>query len=188
MTRYLALAVLLCGVGMPALADSIARDIVTDLYGPARQLVAACCYLVGLAMIVAAGFRLLRRAHDRLGPSHAGSALMLMAGTVLIFLPAWLEALGATLFGPDRNGRLALGPDMPATTGSAVLVDALMVLLFLIGLIAAARGIALLPAAADGRASVAQALCHIVGGVALCNFPALAEAVDSALRLGLFRS
>ncbi len=170
---------------VPAMADGIVTDIVTDIYRPARLLIGACCYVAGLCLVAAASFRFLRRAHDRFGPSLMGSTLMVLAGAALVNLPAWLEALAETLFGPDRASRLVLSTTTPATADSAALLDALVVLLFLIGLIASARGIALLPAAADGRATPIQALCHLFGGLALCNFPALAGALDTALGLDL---
>ena len=166
-------------------AAGIAAAILGDIASPARRLIAVVCYLTGLVLVVRSGFRLLRRAQDRFGPPMPGTVLMLIAGTALVNLPGWLDTLGATLFGAARASRLVLSiaPD-PGTTA---LFDALIMLLFLLGLVAAARGIALLPAAADGRATPMQAICHLIGGIALCNFPALIGAVEAAIGLDLFR-
>ena len=168
-------------VPLPASARDLAGDIVRDIEGPLVSLVAAVCLLVGILLVLRAGFRLVHRAADRFGPGLHGTALQALAGVVLVNLADWLEAGSATLFGSRRDGSFGLA----GAPGADGLIDALVVILFVVGLVAVARGVALLPVAADGRATMSGAACHIVGGLLACNFPSLAALVEAATGLEL---
>ena len=174
--RTVLLAACACTGAGPASARDPATGLVADVEGPLTALIGAVALLVGILLVLRAAFRLMHRAADRFGPGLHGTALQALAGVILVNLSDWLETGGTTLFGHGRPSGFGLG-NLPRADD---LLDAVVTVLFLIGIAAVARGVALLPAAADGRATITGAACHIVGGLLACNFPALAGLVQAA--------
>ena len=167
-------------VPAPAAGQDAAVAFVDDIYDPALALVRAVCVFAGIAFMLRAGFRLVRRAQDRFGPGLHGTALQGLAAAIMVNLAIWLEAGGRSLFGAGRPSALSLDPAAGADPSYDALLAALNVVVFLVGVVAFARGVALLPVAADGRATLGQAAWHIVGGLLCCNFASVVGAVQTA--------
>ena len=165
-------------------------SLVRDLDPGLMTLVAAACYLLGLAAFVQGAMRLLRISEDRFhGPSAGGTALCFLLCLVMVSVPSWLTAGGESLFGAGGTaasaslGHGGRGADYDALLG------AVLTIVGWVGLLAFLRGVFVLRAAADGTpgAGAGRAFMHMLGGVCAWHAESLIEAVQTSLGIQVLR-
>lgn len=159
---------------------------VRDVAGPFLGLVEVACWVMGLFLVLLAALRLLKHS-DSFGkgapPSAMGTCATLLAGVVLLQLPAWMNALTITFFGTSETpARAVLGYGTPDASFDQLL-GAVFTIVALTGLVAFIRGIFVLRACSDGKpsASAGQAAMHLVGGTAAWHIIAVIDAVQTTL-------
>lgn len=165
-------------------------SLVRDLEPGLAMLIAAVCYLLGLAAFLQGALRLLKTSEDKFhAPSGAGTALSFLLCLVLITFPSWLAGAGESLFGA---GRTAAGASLGyGARGAEVdaLLRAVLVIVSYVGLLAFLKGAFVLRAAADGApgASGARAFMHLLGGAAAWHVAAVIDAVQTTLGIQVLR-
>ena len=165
---------------------SLVRDLDPALMG----LIAAACYLLGLAAFVQGAARLLRLSEDRFhGPSAAGTALCFLTCLVMVSFPSWLSAGGESLFGTDTAASASLGHHSRRGADYDALLGAVLTIVGWVGLLAFLRGVFVLRAAADGiaGASAGRAAMHMLGGVCAWHAESLIGAVQTSLGIQALR-
>ena len=151
-------------------------SLVRDIEPALLILVEILCYLLGLFAFFRGVMRLLRHS-ERGHVSGAGTAVCFLTCVVLATLPSWLSAARESLFG--LTGR-ALGY---GETQYGQLLDAVFVIIGLVGLYAFVRGLFVLRAAADGEPgpTTGAAFAHMIGGLAAWHITDVIAAVQKSL-------
>lgn len=166
---------------MNDLAAALVR-LAVDVEPAILGLVGVGCYVLAVVAFLAGCLRVVRHADaPARAPSGTGTVLCFVNVAVLVTLPSWLDAAGETLFGAARTAASAsLGYGDPRADWTATLA-AVFTIVSLIGLFAVVRGLFALRAAADGKASVAAAAMHLLGGALAWHVVPLVAAVQETL-------
>jgi len=170
--------------GLPEAIQTLAGYL-----GEFEGLLQAICYVVGTVLVIQALRRAVRR--SELGPG-SGTWLepiaCLASGVALLAFPVTIGAILGSLFGTTtRTSPQALlslpGADQAfgVPIGASGLVTAIIRLVQFVGLLAIARGILVLNAAASGRAPVGSGITFLVAGGLAVNFPRFWELLTQLL-------
>ncbi len=160
--------------GLPAALAALASHLEAF-----EGLLRAVCYLVGATLVIQALRRAVRR--SELGP---GSGTWLepivycVSGVALLAFPVTVGTILGSLFGTaSRTSPQAIlslpgsGQTVGLPAEASGLVTAIIRLVQFVGLVAIARGILVLNAAASGRAPVGAGITFLVAGGLAVNFP-----------------
>lgn len=165
-------------------------SLVRDLELPLAMLMAALCYVLGLAAFLQGALRLLKTSEDKFhAPSGTGTALSFLLCAVLVSFPSWLAGAGESLFGA---GRTAAGASLGYGARGAhydALLGAVFVIVNYCGLFAFLKGLFVLRAAADGApgAGGPRAFMHLLGGALAWHVAAVVDAVQTTLGIQVLR-
>ncbi len=167
-----------------SLADALI-SLVRDVDAPLRLGISAVCYLLALGAFAQGCLRLLRASNGFQGPAAMGTALCFLVCVVLVTLPSWIVGGEMSLFGERTGGvaaTLGYGGGDAADAMNQVL-QAVFVIVGLIGLIAFIRGLFVLRAAADGRpgASAGSAAVMMFGGLLAWHIVPVIGALQNSL-------
>ncbi|MCY4006140.1 MAG: hypothetical protein OXE84_04830 [Rhodobacteraceae bacterium] len=154
--------------------------------GPLELLVYAIAWVTGAAMMVIGVSMAAHRADQ--GPGRggwAGPIACLLAGSALLALPTLLNVLSNSLFRDDWSAVttdiFSTAPHLTQAFEQQVTQDTIVaILLFvqLVGIVAVFRGILLLNAAVDRRATIGAGLTHLIGGALALNIGPVLNIID----------
>lgn len=147
----------------------------SQVFPALQELILIVFSLLGLALIGMGLLRLLPR-HRREG-GLAPALCRLVAGSLLLALPAGMESLTHSLFA-DADPRRILSAVNPDHSPGRVPLLVAINFMTLIGWLAGGRGLYLI-AQSGGR--LARGLVHLLGGVCLVNLLPLAHAIGAQL-------
>lgn len=173
--------------------DGMIVAFVSDIANPIQKLLNFFCFVMGCSLLMVGIHRLTKRMEE--GPKGPTGL-----GTVTTFIIAgvffnWGEVLGAftnTLFNTgtsglsrtianiDPNGVLGLAQADAAKVNQVI--QAMMIFVFLLGMVAFIRGCLVLRAVADGgQGSMGQALTFLIGGALAVNLGDVVNALQSTI-------
>ena len=162
------------------MADPVSFAVrLAEFAGQFESLLRAVVFVVGLLLVVHALRLSVRRAEH--GPQTAPGSKILtsfIVGTGLMAFPQTVGMLLGTLFGtnrPDDASRIFSfgGELLEPVSGSRQAIEAIVLLIQLIGFIAVARGLWFLnlAAAPGGPKSLGPGITFVVAGTLAVNFP-----------------
>ncbi|MDR1165836.1 MAG: hypothetical protein LBO66_08220 [Deltaproteobacteria bacterium] len=142
--------------------DNILANILPSLANWWTAIVAILT-LAGFALFLSG---LLKLANQGRGISFGSIFLTLLAGILLINLPAFLDSLALSLFGEGSVQSLSYkAPDHPAR----FYIQFAVYLVALVGLVGIGRGLILLKNSPERPGLMGRALVHIFGGILCVN-------------------
>lgn len=168
-------------------------SLVRDVEGPLLLAISVVCYLLALGLFAQGCLRLLRTSTEAAGPSGVGTALCFVVCAVLVSLPSWLVGGEMSLFGEgtgDLGATLGYGGGGEESADAMnELLQAVFVVVSLVGMIAVIRGLFVLRAAADGRggASAGGAAVMIFGGLLAWHIVPVIGAVQGSLGIEVLK-
>jgi hypothetical protein len=174
--------------------DQMVVDFMSDIAGPFEMLLTAFTYIMATGLLILGISRLTKRMDEGpRGPAGVGTIMTFITSGVLF---AWGDVAGTftnSVFNPDISGQAStkamvdptgtyLGAGFDPTSINAV-IEAVMVFVALVGMIAFIRGWLVLRAFADGQqgATLAQGLTFLVGGTIAINLGDLVNALQVTL-------
>ena len=168
----------------PALAQSGSfLAAIADIAWSLGNLVSWVAWL--LAIIFAwIGLTGLVRSANEPRRGYAGPLLWCAAGFVMFSAQSWIDGLAIAFFGSADQPALML---QDGISGAQAVINMIIPVAWVVGAIAVARGIGLLPAISGGRVTATQVSCHLLGGVLACNLGPLMRAIQASFGLSVFR-
>ena len=168
-----------------SLADALV-SLVRDVDEPLRFGISVVCYLLALVAFAQGCLRLLRASNGFQGPAAMGTVLCFVVCAVLVTLPSWIVGGEMSLFGERTGGvsaTLGYGGGGEAADAMNQVLQAVFIIVGLVGLIAFIRGLFVLRAAADGRpgASAGSAAVMMFGGLLAWHIVPVIGALQSSL-------
>ncbi len=170
-------------------AHGIVRIIagLQEFLGPLEILIYVIAWLTGAAMMII-GISLAAQRADQ-GPGRGGwggPVTCLVAGAALLALPTLLDTLTRSLFPQDEWSAVtvsifATAPHLTQVFEEQVTQETIVAILQfvqLVGILAVFRGILLLNAAVDRRATVGAGLTHLAGGALAINIGPVLAIID----------
>ncbi len=181
------------GVCTPDGLDHMIVSFMNDIGGPMQVLLGAFSYIFATGFLLLGISRLNKRMDEGpRGPAGMGTIMTFITSGVLFSGGHMMGAIANTLFGTN-NGEVKVkaNVDPNGTMGFnaadiakiEVVVQAVMMFVIIVGIIAFIRGWFVLRAFADGQqgATLAQGLTFILGGALAINLGPLINAIETTL-------
>lgn len=175
--------------GTGAGLDHMVYNFVNNIYGPMTSLLAVFSYLAAVILLIVGISRLIKTAQDGpQGPTGLGTIATFLVVGVLFSLGGMMGSFNSSLFAKEGVSTFAtIGSNIISDNSDreriAMVIEAVMMFVMLVGYIAFIRGWFVLRSFADGngQASIAQALTFLIGGTLAINLGELVNVLQRTL-------
>lgn len=175
----------------PDALDGMVVAFISNISGPATGLLAAFCYISGIALLMVGISRLTKRMEEGpRGPAGMGTIMTFIASGMLMTLGSSVGSFVTSLFGDnDLMTQATIDPGIGLSFDDAdriaTVIEGLMIFIMMVGYIAFIRGWFVLKAFADGQqgATLAQGLTFLFGGTLAINLGELVNVLQATVNV-----